>query len=197
MKKSILLSPLVALMGVGCFLLSSCCVAELRFDPPTFAVGKHYSSPGVVYNNGKGLSVNIGDLTSTSGSTYFGFGEIINSPPHPFGNGQMIRLGATTLNFDLTQGTRHVKFEYLDQGGTINLKPGGGVNLYIGNMWAMPPSNVINGITVTKSNVIDFFNPVGVKIAEKGTIDLSYSSDIGSMTVGGSEMFLDNFCLNH
>ena len=105
MNKPIWLLPLVALLGTGCLLLSSCCIADLRFEPPIFAAGTHYSSPGLVYNNGKGLSVNVGDLISTSGSTYFGSGEIINSPPHPFGTGQMIRLGGAALYFDLTQGT--------------------------------------------------------------------------------------------
>jgi hypothetical protein len=196
-NKPIWLSPLVAFLGTSCLLLSSCCIADLRFQPPTFTAGKHYSSPDLVYNNGNGLSVNIGDLISTSGSTSFGFGEIIASPPHPFGTGQMIHLGGTALYFDLTQGTRHVEFEYLDQGGLINLRPSGGPKLYTGNMWTMPASSVINGITVTKSSVIDFSNPAGVKIAEKGKITLSYPSDIGSMMLGGSEMFLDNFCLSH
>ena len=77
------------------------------------------------------------------------------------------------------------------------MRPGAGPKLYRGNMWTMPSSSVINGVTVTKGSVVDLFNPAGVKIAEKGKITLSYSSDIGSMMVGGSEMFLDNFCLNH
>jgi hypothetical protein len=216
MKKLIGLSLVVALVGIGCFLLFSCRNPEfppgyvpvgrttqckkgdLRFEAPTFFLGKHYFSGGPqVYNSGKGLSVNIDALTAPTGLIFSGSGTIVNSPPHPFGNGQMIQLSVSVLNFDLRQGTRNAEFEYLDCGGTINLGARYGLSKgYIGNMSKMPTSMVINGVTVTKSNVTDVFGPVGVKVAEKGTITLTYSSDIGGMLIGGSEMFLDNFCFN-
>jgi hypothetical protein len=63
-------------------------------------------------------------------------------------------------------------------------------------MDAMPATLTINGVTVTKSAVTLFYNPVGTKIAEKGTITLTSGHDIGGMRIGGSEMHLDNFCFN-
>lgn len=69
-------------------------------------------------------------------------------------------------------------------------------NLYIGNMFTMPATMVINGVTIIKSNVQDFKSPQGVKVAEKGIITLAYSSDIGGMLIGGEELYLDNFCFN-
>jgi len=97
-----------------------------------------------------GLSVNIDALTARTGQKFSGSGTIVNKPALPLGSGQMIRLSGSVLNFDLRQGTRNLEFEYLDQGGTINLRVRNGLNLYIGNMSKMPTSMVINGVTVTK-----------------------------------------------
>jgi hypothetical protein len=92
-KKLIWLSPVVALVSIGCFLLLSCrnlgpplghvppigvptlCYkADLRFEAPTFALAQKYGGPGQVYNNGKGLSVNIEAIRQRTGQTFFGFG---------------------------------------------------------------------------------------------------------------------------
>jgi 1,4-dihydroxy-2-naphthoyl-CoA synthase len=88
------------------------------------------------------------------------------------------------------------EFGYLDQGRFINLGARGAASMYFGSMYAMPASMVINGVTITKSNVQEFFNPQGVKVAETGLVRLAYSPDIGSMIIGGQELHLDNFCFN-
>src|SRR5437660_1244736 len=143
MNKLISLLPLIVLVGIACFVLPSCrnlgtplrqvrpigvpalCKkGDSRFETPTFTLGQKYGGPGPVYNNGKGLSVNIEAITQRTGQKFFGFGDIVVSPPHPFGNGQMIHLNVCVLSFDLPQGTHKVEFDYLDQGGTINLGAG-------------------------------------------------------------------------
>lgn len=198
MKQSICLFTFaIALFCTGCLKPPIACVkGELRFEAPIFPLGKTYTALGLVYNNGNGLAVGIDSLTYTSGLRGFNQSEILQGPSLPFGTGQVLRMNNTRLNFDLKQGTQKAEFEYLDQGGTINLGARNATGMYIGGMYAMPASMVINGVTVKKSNVQNILNPQGVKVAEKGTITLIFSPDIGGMMIGGQELFLDNFCFN-
>jgi hypothetical protein len=138
----------------------------------------------------------VGPIVWVNGTSYNGHSEILNTPPHPFGTNQVIRMNNDVLNFDLTQNTLHAEFEYLDQGGTINLSAHGSGGMYIGNMSAMPVNMIINGVSVTKTNVQNILNAQGVKVAEKGMILLKSNTDIGGMVIGGQELFLDNFCFN-
>lgn len=155
-----------------------------------------FAAPGQVYNNRHGLYAGINSITFPSGLKGFNYGEIVSNPPHAFGTGQILRMNNTVLIFDLQQNTQKAEFEYLDEGGTINFGARGGANIYIGTMYAMPANMIINGLKITKSNVRHIKNPQGVKVAEKGIITLTFSSDIGSMIIGGQEMYLDNFCFN-
>jgi len=198
MKKLIwlLLFPIVILL-TGCPPNPvSCGKGQLDFEPPSFVLSTAYTSPGFLYNNGNGLAVVLDSITYQSGLHGFNHSDILNAAPHPFGTNQIIRMNNTVLSFDLKQYTRNVEFEYLDQGGTINLSAHGSANMYIGNIGAMPSTLISNGVTVTKSNVTVLTNPQGVRVAEKGVITLKFNSDIGGMTIGGQELFLDNFCFN-
>ena len=174
--------------------LSTCTKGNLDFEAPTFTLGQQFtvvSSP--VYNNGNGLAVSTANFTHVSGATSFNLSEI-TTPPHPFGSGQVMRMNNTALSFDLEKETTTASFDYLDEGGTINFRAQGVV--YTGSMYSMPTVQTISGVTVKKSNVLDILNPQGVKVAEKGTITIYYSPDIGGMLIGGQELFLDNFCFN-
>jgi hypothetical protein len=97
-------------------------------------------------------------------------------------------MNNTMLSFDLKQNTQQAEFEYLDYVGTINLGARGRTNLYVGNMSAFPASTIINGVTIKKSKVVVITNPQGVRVAEKGTITLSYTSDIGGKVIGCQEL---------
>jgi hypothetical protein len=215
MKKRAWLASVVAVLGIRYLVWPSlsrwlpklsgmvagrCNKGALGFEDPTpgatFTLGMSYSYPVQIYNSGDGLSTNIVEITLATGTKFFGSGEIVNISPHPFGSGQMIRLNNTVLNFDLRRTTHKAEFEYLDQGGTINLGARGAANTYVGSMYAMPTSMVINGVRITKSNVKYFLNSQGVKVAEKGIVSLTYSGDIGGMIIGGQEIHLDNFCFN-
>jgi len=195
-KLTLLLLCIIAVIITGCPNPATCSKGELRFENPPFVLGTTYSSPGSLYNNGMGLTASLNKITLASGLQGFNHSNILNNPPHPFGTNQVIRMNNTVLSFDLAQNTQKVEFEYLDQGGTINLGAKGTAHLYIGNMYIMPASMVINGVSITKSGVSDILNPQGVKVAEKGLITLKYNADIGSMIIGGQELFLDNFCFN-
>jgi hypothetical protein len=215
MKKRSWLVPVVAVLGIRYLVWPSlskwfprpsggvaarCIRGALGFEDPTpgatFTLGMSYSNPVQIYNSGNGLAANISEITFATGSKLFGSGDIVNNPSHPFGTGQMIRLNNTVLKFDLRRNTHKAEFEYLEQGGTINLGARGAANTYVGTMYAMPTSMVINGVTIIKSNVKDFLNSQGVKVAEKGIVRLTYSGDIGDMIIGGQEIHLDNFCFN-
>jgi hypothetical protein len=177
-----------------------CNRGALRFEDPTpgatFTLGMSYTKPVQIYNSGNGLVANISEIMFSTGAPLFVSGDIVKNPSHPFGTGQMIRLNNAVLKFDLKRNTHKAEFEYLEQGGTINLGARGAANTYVGSMYAMPTSMVINGVTITKSNVKDFLNSQGVKVAEKGIVRLTYSGDIGGMIIGGQEIYLDNFCFN-
>ncbi len=195
-------ASLAALLAASYFLwlqkTPTCVRGELRFESPQFPLGRKYTTSTQIYNDGKGLAANIVKLTTQISPpvTFFNFGEIQSTPPHPFGNKQVIRLNTTSLVFDLRQNTKKVEFDYLDKGGTINLGIVVDPSLYIGSMYLLPSPLTIRGVTITKSNVQDITNPLKVKIAEKGTITLTSSKDIGSLIIGGQELFLDNFCFN-
>jgi hypothetical protein len=105
-------------------------------------------------------------------------------------------MNNTALNFDLKVHTLRGEFDYLDQGGTINLGAHGSANMFVGNISALPANLVINGVTFNKINVQVIMNPQGTRVAEKGTIIFKSNTDIGGMLVGGQELFLDNFCFN-
>ena len=176
--------------------LSTCTKGNLSFEAPTFILGQQFTVvSSSVYNNGHGLAAGMANFTPTLGATSFYQSEI-TKPPYPFGTGQVMRMNNTSLNFDLERATTTAQFEYLDQSETINLGVKGSGGMYIGNMSSMPTVQTINGVTIKKSNVKDILNPQGVKVAEKGTITLYYSSDIGEMLIGGQALFLDNFCFN-
>ena len=175
---------------------STCKKGELDFEAPTFTLGQQFTVvSSSVYNNGNGLAVSTANFMHASGATSFNQSEI-TKPPHPFGSGQVMRMNNTALNFDLERETTTAMFEYLDEGGTINLNAKGSASMYVGSMYTMPTVQVIGGVTIKKSNVQDILNPQGVKVAEKGMIVLNYSPDIGGMLIGGQELFLDNFCFN-
>ena len=180
--------------------LSGCGKGALDFEYLTpgasFVLGTTYTGPALIYSSGDGLAVGIAEITLATGAKHFELGEIVNTTAHPFGKGQTIHLNNTALIFDLKRNTRSAEFEYLDQGGTINLGARGSTNVYVGSMDAMPVSMVINGVQITKTNVQEFLNPQGVKVGERGTIRLTYSGDIGGMIIGGQEMHLDNFCFD-
>lgn len=177
----------------------NCLQGSLDFENPspggTFVVGTSYPDGTSIFNY-QGLSAVVTSLAYPNGSVLFGQAMVVTNTPFPFGSGQMIQLGSALVSFDLRQNTRKAVFEYLDRGGTINLSASSGPGVYVGNMWNMPTTSTINGVTVTKTAVKSFFNPVGVKVAESGTITLSLGHDIGSLRIGGSEMHLDNFCFN-
>mgnify|MGYP001290592623 CR=1 FL=1 len=187
--------PLIAvtLFSTGCS-TNNCKKGELTFELPNFSLNTEYTTPGTIYS--KGPAAVIDQITYQSGQKSFGSGKIVNTTAYSFGSGQMIRMNNTVLNFDFRSGTTKAEFEYLDQGGTINLGAHGWANLYVGSMYNMPASMVINGVTITKSNVKDHFASPGVKSAETGVITLTFYQDIGSLVIGGQEMYLDNFCFN-
>ena len=188
---------LITVLVTGCFPKPTTCKnGELRFETPPFTLGTVYSSPSAVYNNGNGLAAVLANITLSSGSQSFGHSDILNAAPFPFGTNQIIRMNNTVLSFDLKSGTHYAEFEYLDQGGTINLGANGSANLYVGSISAMPVSLIINGVTIMKKNVTVLNNPLGVRVGEKGIITLKNSSDIGRMMIGGQELWLDNFCFN-
>lgn len=198
MKKLFWLSAAVAaLLAAGYFLWfqkkPTCTKGELRFETPQFSLGTTYNVPGQIYSETNGFSVGIEDIIVPP-QTLFISGEIQTNPPHPFGNGQMIQLNNAVLNFDLRQNTRKVEFEYLVIGGAINFGAAQSAKLHIATMSSLPGS--INGVAITRSNVVDITNAVKLKIAEKGTITLTSKQDIGGLIIGGQEMFLDNFCFN-
>jgi hypothetical protein len=178
-----------------------CGRGAVNFEHPTpggtFALGTPYLVPATqIYNSGDGLAVVITHMTDLTGLQHFQSGKIVNAPPHPFGNGQMIHLNNAVLSFDLKQNTRRAEFEYLAKGGIINLGARSSSNMWVGSMYAMPASMVVNGVTITRSNVTDFLNSAGAKVGERGRIRLAYSGDIGGMIIGGQEIYLDNFCFN-
>ena len=196
-KLTVILPFIVTFFEIGCNPTPSACVkGYLDFETPTFVLGTVYNSPGFLYNSSNGLAVALIKFTSVAGSQTFNQSKILQPPPFPFGTGNVLRMNNTALNFDLKQGTQKASFEYLDQGGTINLGAHGSGNLYIGNMSALPVNIVINGVTIDKSNVHDILNAQGTKVGETGTITLKFSPDIGGMIIGGQELFLDNFCFN-
>jgi hypothetical protein len=191
-KLALLISLTIVIHNGGCS--STCDRGALDFEGVPFPAGTVYKAPAQIYNSGNGLSANISDITLLTGMQTFGSGEIVSKTPHPFGTGQVIHMSRTVLVFDLRQNTQKAEFQYLDQGGTINIGARSGANLFIADKYKMLASMVINGVKITKSKVQDYLNPMGVKVAESGVITLTYSSDIGGMIIGGEELFLDNFC---
>jgi hypothetical protein len=168
----------------------------INFDSPAFVLGSKYSAPSQIYNNRRGLSVNIKEIYFSSGNKSFNWGEIINNQPHSFGSGNVINLNNTVLSLDLPQKTRIVEFEYLFQGGLINLGAKGNKNIYIGSMYNLANPLIINGVTINRLKVIEIKNTNNQKIAEKGIIRLTHASDMGSLIIGGQEIMIDNLCVN-
>jgi hypothetical protein len=164
-----------------------------------FTGGHTYSSSQALYSVGA-LWVSIGNFTLANGTSVFNSGHIRVSPPSPtgggqvpFGAGQNIYLNNTSLIFDLRAGTQTVTFDYLDYGGTINFGISGSAP-YVGYMSNLPTS--IGGATIKKYNVADLRNPQGAKVAERGTITMNHTQNVGGMRVGGQELYVDNFCFN-
>jgi hypothetical protein len=173
---------------------NNCVKGMIDFETPLFTI-QEYTQPLNLYNVG-GLAMNLGNFTMVNGSIVFHTGSVVAFAPQPSGNGQVFHLNNTSLNFDLPTQTTKIELEYLDFGGTINIGAHGNSNPYIGNLSALPPNLSINGVDVTRYNMQDIQNPQGIKIAEKGILLLKSNSDIGSLNIGGQELYLDNFCLN-
>jgi len=193
---SIIIFSILLFICTGCPPPPNCAKGELNFEPPTFVAGTVYSTAGPLFNNGRGLYAGLMEFTHASGSTELKYASIDSIPPHPFGAGQVLRLSIAALNFDLTAATKSVKFEYLYQGGIINIGAKGNTNVYIGPLRAMPSPLTINGVTIWKTNVQHIINPQGVWVAQTGVIHLKHSTDIGGLIIGGAELFVDNFCTN-
>jgi hypothetical protein len=187
---------LLLIICTGCPPQSNCLKGELKFEPPSFASGTVNRTQGSFYNNGTGLYALLIDLSYSPGVTEFKHASIVSTPPHPFGTSQVLRLNNSALSFDLTVATQNVKFEYLYEGGIINLGAKGNTNIYIGPLGDMPAPLIINGVTIWKTNVHDILNPQGVWTAQTGEINLKHPADIGGLIIGGTELFLDNFCTN-
>jgi hypothetical protein len=100
------------------------------------------------------------------------------------------------LSLDLPQKTRRVEFEYLFQGGVINLGAKSNKNIYIGSVYNLANPLTINGVKITRLKVIDIKNANNQKIAEKGIIRLTHASDMDSLIIGGQEIMIDNICVN-
>ncbi len=194
-KLCLFLTLAIALWGISCTPApNSCKKGEIDFEAPLFTPGQIFNRLGmVVYNDGTGLAAGIDSITYVSGKRGLNQSEILSSPPHPFGAGQVLRMNNTVLQFDLKTGTQQATFEYLDQGGTINLSANGAAGAYIGSMYTMPVIMVINGVRIKKDHVQDILNSNGQKVAESGIIILT-SSRLADMRIGGQELFLDNFC---
>jgi hypothetical protein len=107
----------------------------INFESPSFVLGSKYTAPSQIYNNRRGLSVNIKEILHSTGYNSFNWGEIINNQPHSFGSGNVFNYNNTVLSLDLPQNTYRVEFEYLFQGGIINLGAKSSKNIYIGSMY--------------------------------------------------------------
>ncbi len=158
-------------------------------DNETQPVGSQWgaafgNAPGDVIFNEAGVDVSVKEYFVGG---FIGFNEASIVPAFPAClTMRTLQLNNISAGYDFTllgAPTTKVTFEYLDQGGTENLRVNG-APLYIGELDAVPAA-IAPGVIASVTTV-----PTAVGLCGEVTLQ----GQVDKLCVGGQEFFIDNLC---
>lgn len=164
----------------------------IEFEPPLVSgtqYGQPSLNPGDIAFTTNNVPVYVREFTLPGGGKTFNVSYIDSSVV--VSSGQSIRLNNIALQFRLTIvgfDTRGVTFEFLDKGGVANLSVNGIPNPpFVGKVANAP--NPIGGAALAVA-------ATSIAGGTRGTITLTSSAPIGTVEIGGQELWIDHVCLS-
>ncbi|MBK8492320.1 MAG: T9SS type A sorting domain-containing protein [Saprospirales bacterium] len=156
-------------------------------------IGTIYSAatgfaPGDLIFTEESVDVSVGAFDLGNGDTTFGSTVALDVPPNfTIGNGVVLVTNNMNLSFDFSGVSGPllgIAFGFLDGGGLENFSVNGG-DLFVVESFSELPAVVAPGVMAQVIFLPGVVPPVGTVIL---------SGNVTSLTVGGQELVLDNFC---
>ncbi|MHC5113099.1 MAG: hypothetical protein ACYTGP_01565 [Planctomycetota bacterium] len=172
--------------------------ACVTFEPEP--LGTNYGSsvghaPGDVIFTENGIEVSIDEYTWCSSATTFGYMRIASSA-YGFGDGHAAELGNASLHFNFAgfSGASQVTFEWMEQAPheCINLEVNGHAYYVDSRFMDRHGTTVAPGVTL-------YATEIGFPVAPGIHRFRGWGQLVGPVTslrIGGSELFLDNICID-
>ena len=157
--------------------------------------------PGSIVGNSDGIPIMLKQFASATGSSAYGYMEVVPSPGYGFGSGKTLRLNNITTQFfldTLVSNVDTVCIEFIDYGGFENFSINGvspplvSPNGYGGLM--VFDGATIGGVDVTVIGTPHVIPATGIINAFSGEIRMY--GDVDNFAIGGQELWLDNLCIS-
>ncbi|MCB9284201.1 MAG: T9SS type A sorting domain-containing protein [Lewinellaceae bacterium] len=145
-------------------------------------------APGDSIFTEESVAVSVQEFDQGNGNMAFGSTVALDVPPNfTIGSGVVLLTNNMNLSFDFSGVSGPllgIAFGFLDGGGLENLSVNGG-DLFVVESFSQLPTTVAPGVTAQVIFLPGVTPPVGTVILQ---------GPVQSLTVGGQELVLDNFC---